>query len=237
MFKRDGVHKGRLKILQPKDGYRFSIDSILLSHFTRPQRNATVIDLGCGVGVIGLILASKRQDINIIGVELQEELYNLALDNIKANSLEDRVKVILGDIRDINSYIPSGKFQHVISNPPYISTGRGKVPPDSVKRIAKSESELSIDELIKSAEYLLKNGGRLSIIYPVRRFAGLIYKLRIRNMEPKRMRFVHPYIDRRANLVIIEAVKNGGEELIIERPLVIWRDVGIYTDEVMEMLK
>jgi len=236
-FNKDGINKDKLKILQPTKGYRFSIDSILLSHFARPQKNATIVDLGCGVGIIGLILAGKRQDIKVIGVEIQEKLYNLALDNIKTNSLEDRMEVILGDIRNINKYLPSGKFQYVISNPPYIRPGRGKIPPDYVKAIAKSESEMSIDDLIKSAEYLLKNGGRFALIWTTRRFAGLIYNLKVRNLEPKRIRFVHPYSDRKANLVLVEAVKNGGEELIIEKPLVIWKYERIYTDEVLEMLR
>ncbi|MGQ9707101.1 MAG: tRNA1(Val) (adenine(37)-N6)-methyltransferase [bacterium] len=236
-YKRNNYNTVIMKIHQPRKGYRFSIDSILLSHFARPQKNATIIDIGCGVGIIGLILTSKREDIKVIGVEIQKELHDLALENIKANSLEDRMNVILSDIKDINRYLPSGRFQFVISNPPYIKPGRGRVPPDSVKAIAKSESEMSIDDLIKSANYLLKNRGRFSLIWTARRFAGLIYNLKVRNFEPKRIRFVHTYSDRKANLVLVEAVKNGGEELIIEKPLIIWNDVGVYTDEVLKMLK
>jgi len=220
-----------LQIYQPETGYRFSIDSYLIANFANPPSGSTVIDLGCGVGVLGLLMCRKRDDLRFVGIECQGELVKYARRNIDVNSLRGRFDVIEGDIKEIGDYLDSGSCRYVISNPPYIEQGRGKLPPDEGKATAKSEVRTSLDDFIKASDYLLVNKGRLAMIYDARRLSVLMLNLKVRGLEPKRIRFVHPFIDRDANLVMVEAVKGGGVELKVERPLIVWDKKNVYSEE------
>ncbi|UCD84496.1 MAG: tRNA1(Val) (adenine(37)-N6)-methyltransferase, partial [Deltaproteobacteria bacterium] len=209
----DQLLSGKLKIIQKKKGYRFSLDALLLTDFVRISRGDEVIDLGTGSGVIPLILAKKSPAKRIVGVEIQKELAEMALRNVQLNALEDKITILHRDLRKLPGELTAGSFALVLSNPPYRTGSSGRLNPNPEKAVARHELTCSLEELLKVAGYLLKPKGRLALIYSAPRLADLIAGLRKEKLEPKRLRLIHPDSDTKAKLVLIEASKGGKVEL------------------------
>lgn len=237
LFTNDTLFDGQLVCKQYKTGYRFSIDAVLCSHFCAPASNDTILDIGCGCGVIGLILALRYPKVNITGIEIQHELADLARNNIQENNFESRMTVLEGNYRNLPDMAGPESFDLVISNPPYRKQGRGRLSPDSQRARARHEIDAGLSDLIKSAAYCVKNKGKIVIIYPAVRSIVLITELKKRNLEPKRFLPIYSYpgsLD--ATLVLIEAVKNGGEELNLLPPFYIYQfRNGPYTDAMQKL--
>jgi tRNA1Val (adenine37-N6)-methyltransferase len=227
----DEIFHGRLRVIQKLKGYRFSLDPILLCSFVDIARTRKALDLGTGCGIIPLILAKKNESIRIVGVEVQEELADLARRNIELNQLSDRVEIIHGDMRDITPDIKRGSFDLVVSNPPFMRANCGRINPLRQKAIARHELLTSIEDVIKCAREFLIPKGRLALIYPAQRTVHLMFTLRDFRFEPKRFRAVHSYRNENAKMVLVESVMGGGEELEFLPPLVIYEESGKYTDE------
>jgi tRNA1Val (adenine37-N6)-methyltransferase len=205
-----------LKIRQPDSGYRINQDSFLLAEFVSFKPSDRIIDLGTGVGIIPLLLAQKGKVKEIIGLELQSELARFAQQNVASNHLENRIKIFEADIRKIKSLFPANSFDVVVSNPPYILLGKGRLSPNLSKRTAKQESNCTIADIIAAARYLLKNKGKLYLSYLPDNLLNLLSLLREANIEPKRLRVSFPNHKSHANLVLIEAIKNANPGLKIE---------------------
>ncbi len=228
-----------IELYQHKKGYRFSIDSVLLAHFTRiTRKNRSVIDLGAGSGIIGLVLARRYPWIRTTLVELQEGLFELCLKNIALNSLQDRVKAFNYDISLINRgsfpQIRHGSYDIVVTNPPFRQPGTGRISPHEERALARHEMALSLEELFGAVRYLLKNRGRLFMIYHPFRLTEIIRIMKENQLELKRIRFVHPRPGMEANMVLMEAVKMGAVQLRVEPPLYIYEDKD-YTREVNDI--
>ncbi len=230
-----------IKLYQHKRGYRFSIDSVILADFVRTTKNTrNIIDLGAGSGIVGLLIAQKHPDVRVRLVEIQKGLFELSVKNIKINGLQERVNSIHADIR----LIPWGRYNEltaqsadiVVSNPPFRKPGTGLISPSNERAIARHEFSLNLEQLILASSYLLKNRGRLFLIYHPHRLADLIHTMRSNSLEPKRIRFVHPKKHKDANMVLMEAIKAGGVELKVQYPLIVYNDDGSYTEEVKKML-
>lgn len=208
-----------LNIRQPEEGYRFSVDSLLLADFCRLRTGDRVLDLGTGSGVIALILALKFPSVMVTGVEIQEELADFARRNVSENNLEKRVFVINGDMNRLDLLIRAQSMDHVISNPPYRRPVSGRLCINSMEALARHEILTDIDRVVRAARYALRSGGRFSIIFPAERTAGLISVLISHGLEPKRIRMVHPDPDGKARMCLVEACRDAGEEVHVLPPL------------------
>lgn len=198
---------GRLHVIQSKEGYRFSIDAILLSEFVTVGAEDVVIDLGTGCGIIPLILQLTRPARYAVGIEIQEELAFQAVRNVQQNALQERIGVVRGDIRRLP--MPKGIADLVICNPPYRKMKSGRLNPDPRRAIARHELLASLDDILNAANYLLKKRGRLALIYPAVRLTDILVRLRQMGLEPKRVQLNHPTVETGAKLALIEA-KQGG---------------------------
>ncbi len=215
----DKLLSGKLKIIQKKKGYRFSLDALLLTDFIRISPGDEIIDLGTGSGVIPLILAKRSKAKRVIGVEIQRELAEMALRNVQLNNLEDKIAILHRDLRKLPGELPAGSFDLVLSNPPYRTSSSGRLNPDQEKAIARHELTCSLGELLKVAGYLAKSKGRVALVYSATRLVDLMEGLRKERLEPKRLRLIHPDSDTKAKLILIEAIKGGKVELEVMSPL------------------
>jgi tRNA1Val (adenine37-N6)-methyltransferase len=232
---------GPLRLYQRKEGYRFSVDAVLLAHFPVLSRKTRhVADLCAGSGVVGLLIAKRFPWTELVLVELQESLAELARRNIVLNGLEERVSLSRADIRELGKgtspVISPGSLDAVAVNPPFRPLNTGRISPAGERAIARHEIALRLDDLMGAVKRILKNGGRLYIIYHPSRLSELIESMRREGIEPKRMRFVHPRKGESSTMVLVEGLKGGGVELSVEPPLYVYRNDGGYTSEVEEML-
>ena len=213
----DSFLNGKLQIIQSRQGYRFSVDALLLAEFVSVRSEDVVVDLGAGCGIISLLLAVKRKVGFIIGLELQKELASQAQRNITLNKLENKIAVIRGDLR----HLPVGPaFAHiVVCNPPYRRQKSGRINPDSSKAIARHELSTKVNDILSAGKALLKEGGRLALIYPANRLAEIFAKMRIKDIEPKRLQIVFPSPSSHAKLAMIEGRLHGKSGLKILPPL------------------
>lgn len=208
---------GRLKLIQPRDGYRFSIDAVLLSRFATIRSGDVVIDLGTGCGVISLILLLTKPVGHVFGLDVQEALINQAARNARLNGFEKKMDVVRGDIR--HPPFASGIANLVVCNPPYRKIKSGRINPDPQKAIARHELLASMDDILRVAAALLSKKGRFALVYPAGRLAEALVRLRRFNLEPKRVRIHYPNLDSNAKLALIEATLGGRPGLEILPPL------------------
>jgi tRNA1Val (adenine37-N6)-methyltransferase len=232
----DTLFGGKIQVLQEKNGYRFSIDAILLAGFVWLRRGDRVIDLGTGVGIIPLILANQGEGPkHIVGVEIQEKLAALAQRNVLINEFEDLITIYQGDIKELNSTFLPSSFDVLVTNPPYYRVESGRVNPSAQKAIARHEITCTIDDVLQATSYLLKEGGRIFVIFPAHRAITLLDSLRRASLEPKRIRWIYSREGEEAIFILTEAHKGGGEGVEILPPFYIYSVHGSYTQE-MEAL-
>ncbi|MGQ9646239.1 MAG: tRNA1(Val) (adenine(37)-N6)-methyltransferase [Thermodesulfobacteriota bacterium] len=215
---------GRIQILQKRKGYRFSIDALLLSQFSKIRRNEKVIDLGTGCGILPLLLSHQTKAHSFVGVEIQEGLADLAERNVALNHLEDRISILQSDFRKLKGLFHPGSFDVVLSNPPYRKFRTGRMNPTQEKAIARHEIEGTLEDLVSSASYLLSPKGRCYLIFPALRTVDLLTTLRNQRLEPKRVQFVHPRLGEEANFILVESIKASGIELRVMEPLILDSD-------------
>lgn len=220
----DTLFNGHLVCRQHRDGYRFSLDAVLLAHFCRPASRDKVLDLGTGCGVIGLILCHRYPDVQVTGLELQPALAELAQNNVRANNLQDRFTVKQGDLRRIKQHVRAETFALVLSNPPYHKAGCGRISQEDECAFARHELTADPDAVIAAAAYSVKNRGTAACIYPAERLAAVLAAMTRKRLIPKRIQPVYSSPeDDRARLVMIDAMKNGGEGLRLLPPLYIYQ--------------
>ena len=214
----DRFMDGRLKLIQSKDGYRFSIDAILLAEFVTIRQGDVVVDLGTGCGVIPLILLLTKSVRYAFGLEIQEELAGQAARNVLLNGFDDKMGVVLGDIKNPPIAIESADV--VICNPPYRQVKSGRINPDSRRAIARHEIMANIDDILRAARSVLRKKGRLALIYSSVRLADILVRMRRFNLEPKKIQIIYPDLNSGAKLVLVEAILGGRPGLKISPPIV-----------------
>jgi tRNA1Val (adenine37-N6)-methyltransferase len=219
----------KLRLIQKKDGYRFSIDAILLANFVVLKRGDRLLDIGSGCGVIPVYMSKKGRQNNMLGVEIQKDLFDVAQKNALINNCNN-IQFINGDITLMEKELKKTPFQVVVSNPPYTKKSTGRKSPQSSRLIARHESQLDLSALISISSSLLFKKGRFYTIYPSKRLGELIHAAKSCKLEPKRLRFIHPRKDEGANLFLAEFIKEGGMEVIVEKPVYIY-DNDRYTEE------
>ena len=227
---------GGLSIRQPRHGYRFSMEPVLLSAFVGLKAPKRIADFGAGTGVIGLLLAQRFGRAKITLVELQDELYELCLFNIENNSLGQRVEAIRSDIRKLRPALTG--LDIVVSNPPFRRPGTGRISTKGKGQsaLARHEKGLQLRELCRAAARALRGRGRFCLAYHPDRLVELMDSLRAARLEPKRLRFVHGRAGLEARIILMEAVRDGNPGMKVEPPLYVYKDAsGEYTDEVSKM--
>ena len=232
----DSIFGGNLLIQQDPDGYRFSIDAILLASHAGPRKNERVLDLGTGCGIIPLMLAYRRPEITIFGVEIQEELACTALANVKLNHLQHQITVLYQDMRELKPDLIDGPVDLVVCNPPYHKAQSGRINPDRQRAIARHELTVGLDDVLKAAKRMLKTAGRFVTIYTAERVAELFVQMRLHGIEPKSMRAIHGQLTAEAKLILVAGTKGAQPGTRLDPPLIIYDSNGEYTQEVQAML-
>ena len=213
----DTFLNGKLRIIQSRQGYRFSVDALLLAGFVSIKSEDFVVDLGAGCGIISLFLASEREVGFVVGLELQEELASQAKRNIVLNEFEDKIAIIQGDLRHLP--VAPGFAHVVVCNPPFRKEKSGRINPDFSKAIARHELAVSLDDILAAGKTLLKPGGRLALIYPANRLTEILERMRVQELEPKRLQIIFPDSASHAKLAMIEGTLQGKSGLKILPPI------------------
>ncbi len=218
-----------MKIVQDTDGFKFSLDSVLLANFvTLNKRINNVMDIGCGNGIISILL-SMRTNAKIIGVEIQNESYLNSLESIKINNLNSQITVYNEDIKKFYKSLESDSFDVVVCNPPYFSGDN--VSKTISKKIARHSFYLDYNDVILISKKILKNNGIVAIVHRPENLMEILFTMRKNNIEPKKIRFVYPYKGKNANILLVEGMKNGKPGLKIMDPLYVYEN-GEYTEEI-----
>ena len=231
----DDLERNGLKLIQNPEKFCFGIDAVLLTGFARIKPGAAVVDIGSGTGIIPILLTSKSEGRLFYGLELQEDMAEMSMRSVALNHLEDKVKIICCDVRESSRVIPNETVDAVTCNPPYMNELHGLKNPDEALAIARHEIRCTLEDVIREGSRMLKTGGKYFMVHRPQRLTEIFETFRRHGLEPKRIRFVHPYADREANLVLIEAAKGGGIFLKCEPPLIVYKAPGEYVDEVKEI--
>ncbi len=230
----DLQYKG-LKIIQKDKAFRFGLDAVLLANFADVKKGNSVIDLGTGTGIISILLAGKTEAKSIVGLEIQEDIAEMADRSVKMNCLEDRVKIVCGDIKESVGRFGASSFDVVVSNPPYMNQGGGLINIRDTKAIARHEILCSLEDVVKSASKLLVSGGQFAMVHRPDRLADIIWFMRKYTIEPKYIRFVHPTPYKKPNLILIKGSRQGRPQLKMMDPLYVYDGNGNYSKEINEI--
>lgn len=234
----DDLEYNNLKIIQNKNGFCFGIDSVLLSDFSREiKEGAKGVDLGTGTGIISILLASKTKLSQIIGVEIQKDVAEMAVRSVKLNNLQDRIKIKNIDIKEISekNILERENFDFVVTNPPYKKENTGKTNESKYQFISRHETTAKLEDFIKTTKYLLKDKGNMYIVHRPDRLVDILELMRKYKIEPKKIRFVYSNIEKEPTLVLIKGIKNAMPFLKIEKPLIIYNSKGEYTEEIYKI--
>lgn len=231
----DDLHRNGYMIIQDPKRFCFGIDAVLLSDFAQASKKEIVLDLGTGTGVIPILMEAKNEAEKYYALEIQHESAEMAARSVKLNNLDDKIKIIEGDIKELTALFKPSYFDVITVNPPYMNHNGGLKNNFSPKAIARHEILCSLDDILIGSSKLLKSGGRFYMIHRPNRLAEIIFKLKEHKMEPKKMRFVHPYIYKEPTMVLIEAVRSGKPMTRVMPPLIIYNENGEYTKEIYDI--
>lgn len=222
-----------LKIVQDNDMFNFSLDSVLLPNFVTLNKNITkILDIGCGNAPIPLILSTKTK-ANIVGVEIQKKVYEMAVESVNINNLSDQIKIINMDINEFYKIEETDKYDVITCNPPFFKyTEDSNINESEYKTIARHEIKLNLQELFKIAKKLLKNNGVIGIVHRPERLLEILEEMRKNNIQPKKIQFVYPRENQNANIVLVEGSKNGNPGIKILSPLFTHNVDGSYTKKI-----
>ena len=231
----DDLQRNGYRIIQKKKGFCFGMDAVLLSGFAQVKEGEAAVDLGTGTGIIPILLEAKTKGKHFTGLEIQEEVAEMAGRSVRLNQLENRVDIVRGDIKEASRLFGKASFDVVTSNPPYMNDNHGLKNPELPKAIARHEVFCTLDDVCREASLLLKSGGRFYMVHRPHRLAEIITALKTYKLEPKRMKLVHPFVDKEANMVLIEAVRGGRSMMKVEAPIIVYREPGVYTREIYDV--
>ena len=231
----DDLQRNNYKIIQDPDRLCFGMDAVLLSGFARAKEGDQVLDLGTGTGIIPILLAAKTMAAHITGLEIQPDSADMASRSVKLNELEEKVEIITGDIKEAVSLFGAASFDVVTCNPPYMTEHHGLTNPEAPKAIARHELLCTLEDVISQSSRLLRPGGNFYMVHRPFRLADIIVLLRQYRLEPKRMKLVHPFVDKEPNMVLLEASRGGKARITVEKPLIVYQEPGVYTDEIYDI--
>lgn len=231
----DDLHRNGYVIIQDPKRFCFGIDAVILSGFAEVKKGENVMDLCTGTGIIPILLEAKTEGSHFTGLEIQEESVEMARRSVRLNGLEDKVTIDFGDVKNTEALYRASSFDVVTVNPPYMNEGGGLKNGYSPKTIARHEVLCSLEDVVDAAARLLVPQGRLYMVHRPHRLTDIMVTLRNHRLEPKRLRFVHSYADREPVMVLVEAVSNGKPMVKVMPPLIIYKEDGEYTGEIMKI--
>ncbi|WP_042679000.1 tRNA1(Val) (adenine(37)-N6)-methyltransferase [Anaerosalibacter massiliensis] len=231
----DIIPGSNLKIIQNKKKFSYGMDAVLLAGFSYVKRKDKVVDLGTGTGIIPLLLYSRYRPSKIYGLEIQSEMADMANRTVHLNKLEDKIEILNTDLKEISKVFDKNKFDIVISNPPYMNIGGGVINKENNFAISRHEIACTLEDIIKTSSFLLKNKGDFFLVHRPYRMADIICLLRKYNLEPKEIQFVHPKVGEKPNLLLLRSSKGGKPELKFKKPLYVYNEDCSYTDEIYKI--
>lgn len=231
----DELHRNGYCIIQNEKKFCFGMDAVLLSGFAKVKQRENVLDLGTGTGIIPILLEAKTDGKHFSALEIQQESADMARRSVVYNGLEEKIDVVCGDIKQASQIFGAASFEVVTCNPPYMNDQHGLKNPDLPKAIARHEVLCTLEDVVREAAKVLKVNGRFYMVHRPFRLVEIINTLSKYKLEAKRMRFVHPYIDKEPNMVLIEAVKGGKSMIKIENPLIVYKEPNVYEDEIYKI--
>lgn len=231
----DELNRNGYKIIQDEKKFCFGMDAVLLSGFASVKEGESVLDLGTGTGIIPILLEAKTKGKHFTGLEIQKESADMARRSVAYNHLEEKISIVCGDIKEADKIFPAASFDVITSNPPYMTGSHGLVNPDLPKAIARHEVLCTLDDVVRQAAKLLRPGGRFFMVHRPFRLSEIMCTLTGYKLEPKRMRLVYPFADKEPNMVLIEAHRGGRPRITVEKPLIVYREPGVYTDEIYDV--
>lgn len=231
----DDLQRNGYKIIQNPQKFCFGMDAVLLSGFARVKKAERVIDLGTGTGIIPILLEAKTPGKHFTGLEIQPESADMAARSVCYNGLEDRISIVTGDIKDAANLFGASSFDVVTSNPPYMTKEHGLVNDADAKTIARHEVLCSLEDLISQTAKLLKPNGRCYFVHRPFRLVEILSMMSAYQVEPKRIQFVYPYVDKEPNMVLIEGLRGGKSRVTVEKPLIVYKSPGVYMPEIYDI--
>ena len=231
----DELHRNGYKIIQDKGRFCFGMDAVLLSGFARVKPGEKVLDLGTGTGIIPILLEAKTDGEHFTGLEIQPESADMSSRSVAYNDLQDKIDIVVGDIKDASQRFGASSFDVITTNPPYMIGQHGIKNDASAKTIARHEVLCDLDDILRESAKMLKQGGRFYMVHRPFRLAEIFSKMVAYHIEPKRMRLVYPFVDKEPNMVLIEGLRGGKSRITVEKPLIVYKQPGVYTDEIYDI--
>lgn len=231
----DDLQRDGYKLIQNSKIFCFGMDAVLLSSYAIVNEGDKVLDLGTGNGVIPILLKARTKGSHFTGLEIQDINVDMARRSVEYNQIQADVEIIQGDIKEASAIFGGASFDVVTTNPPYMNENHGLQNPESHKAIARHELLCTLEDVIREAAKVLKPQGRFYMVHRPHRLVEIFEQMRKFGIEPKRMRLVHPFIDKPANMVLVEGVRGGRPMLKVEEPLIIYEEQGKYTQEVIDL--
>ncbi len=233
----DELHRNGYRIIQNAKKFCFGMDAVLLSGFASVKPGGLVLDMGTGTGIIPILLEAKTEGKHFVGLEIQPESADMARRSVALNGLEDKITIVTGDIKEASQIFGGASFDVVTCNPPYMEGNHGLKNPEDAKAIARHEVLCNLEDVIREAAAVLKPGGQLFMVHRPRRLVDIITLMTKYRIEPKRMKLVHPYVGEEANMVLVEGTRGGGRQMRVEKPLIVYKEQGVYTDEIYDIYR
>lgn len=231
----DELHRNGYYIIQDPKRFCFGMDAVLLSGFAKAKKGERVLDLGTGTGIIPILMEAKTESEDFTALEIQEESADMARRSVLYNHLENRINVVTGDIKDASKIFGASSFDVITTNPPYMIGEHGISCVSDAKAIARHEVLCDLDDILRESAKMLRPGGRFYMVHRPFRLAEIMSKMVAYKIEPKRMKLVYPYIDKEPNMVLIEGLRGGKSRLTVEKPLIVYKEQGVYTDEIYDI--
>ena len=231
----DDLQRNNLRIIQNEEKFCFGMDAVLLSGFAKVKPGERVLDMGTGTGIIPILLSAKTQGEQFTALEIQEESADMARRSVAMNRLQNKIEVVIGDIKEASCIFGKAVFDVVTCNPPYMNDMHGLKNPDLPKAIARHEVLCSLEDVVREASAVLKPNGRFYMVHRPFRLAEIFAACQKYKLEPKAMRLVHPYLDKEPNMVLLECLKGGKSMIKIAPPLVVYKEPGVYTEEIYDV--
>ncbi|MCR4425669.1 MAG: tRNA1(Val) (adenine(37)-N6)-methyltransferase [Firmicutes bacterium] len=227
----DDLQRSGLRIIQDPTRFRFSMDAVLLAEFARVRAGDRCIDLGTGTGVIPLLLSARGNPAEIVGLEILEDVADMARRSVRLNGLSDKISIIHGDLKEAVGMFGAESFDVALSNPPYIRADRGTVNLTDELAVAKHEIACTLEDVVQAAGRLVRSRGRVAMVHRPGRLVDLLVLMRGAGLEPRRLRFVQARMGQAPMMVLVEAVKGACPDLAVQPPLILYGEDGSYTPE------
>lgn len=228
----DDLQRNGYRIIQNPERFCFGMDAVLLAGFAKDAAGKRLLDIGTGTGILPLLLEARTEISQLFGLEIQEESADMARRSVKLNGLEEKIKIVTGDIKEADKLFEAASFDVITCNPPYMIGQHGLQNAEMTKTIARHEVCCTFQDIAEMTAKLLKPGGHFYLVHRPFRLAEILVTLSCSKLEPKRMQLVYPFADKEPNMVLIEAVRGGRPRMRVEKPLIVYESPGVYTEEI-----